>query len=132
MAYSDDNGDTFSPYMEISGSNAELCRYQITGPAGECDEDQASSPVVDSTGRLIVAFENEQFNGANDGYRSQYLVVTVDPDTLAVSGPYMVSNRELYIESFLGRFDRVYEVRKARQRVQGRGGVVLDNSAHGV
>ena len=54
----------------------------------------------------------------------------VQPDSLNVG--YTVSNRELYIESFLGRVDRLDAVRKARQRVQGGGGVVLDDRAHGL
>ena len=45
---------------------------------------------------------------------------------------YMVSIRELSIESFLGCFNRVHEVGKARQRLQGRVGVVLDDGTQGV
>ena len=37
--------------QEISGSNAALCTFQTEGPAGECDEDQASVPTVAPTAR---------------------------------------------------------------------------------
>jgi hypothetical protein len=90
MAYSDDNGETFSAPMEISGFSLELCPAQVNGPPGPCDEDQFSSPVVASDGTLIVAFENEQFHGAADGFRDQYLVVRVNPDTFKIEGPFKV------------------------------------------
>lgn len=90
MAYSDDNGRTFSDPIEISGFSLQYCPAQVNGPPGPCDEDQFSSPVVASDGTLIVAFENEQFHGAADGFRDQYLVVKVNPDTFQVSGPFKV------------------------------------------
>ena len=91
MAFSDNNGVTFSDPIEISGFNAALCPAQVTGPAGECDENQFSIPVVAPDGTLVVAFENQQFLGAIDGFRDQYLVVRVNPDTLAVEGPFKVA-----------------------------------------
>jgi len=92
MAYSDDNGLTFSDPIEISGSNPELCRTQVSGPPGECDENQFSIPVVMPDGTLVVAFENEQFRGAADGFRNQYLVVRVNPNTFQIEGPFKVAD----------------------------------------
>ena len=92
MAYSDDNGNTFSSPIEISGSSATLCSYPGYAPnAGHCNENQFSSPVVGSDGRLYVAFENEM-NDPSGNFRDQYLVTVVNPDTFAVSGPYQVSS----------------------------------------
>ncbi|MEE8384575.1 MAG: hypothetical protein V3S01_01475, partial [Dehalococcoidia bacterium] len=63
----------------------------IGGPSGRCDESQFSNAVVGSDGTLYVAFVNQQFGGRADGFRNQYLISRVDPDTLAVSGPYRVA-----------------------------------------
>ena len=60
LSYSDDGGLTWSEPQEISGSNPEYCTYQEDGPAGECDEDQFSSPAVASNGTLYVHFANYQ------------------------------------------------------------------------
>jgi len=62
--------------------------------AGEprCNESQFSSAVVGPDGTLYVAFINQQAQGEADGFRNQYLLTKVDPDTLAVSGPYPVAN----------------------------------------
>lgn len=43
-----------------------------------------------------------------------------------------VSAGELSIKTFLDCFDRLDEVRKARQRVQGSRGVALDDGTQGV
>jgi hypothetical protein len=91
MAYSDDNAATWSDPVEISGFSRTLCREQVAGPAGRCDESQFSNVVVGSDGSVYVAFINQQFAGAEDGFRNQYLLTKVDPDTLAVSGPYRVA-----------------------------------------
>jgi hypothetical protein len=85
MAYSDDNGRTFSPPIPISGFNAALCGVQNFGPQGFCDQDSGSIPVVAPDGTLVVAFRNS--NGSAD-FRGQYLVVRVNPDTFAIQGPF--------------------------------------------
>src|SRR5262245_37920365 len=75
------------------------------------------------------------------GIRAVARIFETDPNTVLtwlveaaehLEAFYTVSARELYIKRFLDRFDRVHEVRKARQRVQGSLGVVLDDRAHGV
>jgi hypothetical protein len=60
LSYSDDGGRTWSEPRVISGSNPEVCTYQETGPAGECDEDQFSIPEVAHDGTLYVHFQNFQ------------------------------------------------------------------------
>jgi hypothetical protein len=77
-AHSDDGGKHWTKAKEISGSNAALCTYQETGPAGQCDEDQFSVPTVGPDGTVYVAFENDQNQalwGTNDYFDSQYLLV---------------------------------------------------------
>jgi hypothetical protein len=91
MGYSDDNGQTWSDPIEVSGFSRALCPEQVSGKEGRCDESQFSSTVVGPDGTLYVAFINQQFKGAADGFRNQYLLTKVDPDTLAVSGPYRVA-----------------------------------------
>ncbi|MGA9162597.1 MAG: sialidase family protein [Actinomycetota bacterium] len=61
LSSSDDGGETWTKPKEISGSNPS-CTFQSSGPAGECDEDQDSNPVVASDGTLYVYF----LNGQND------------------------------------------------------------------
>lgn len=63
LTYSDDGGLTWSVPQEISG-HSETCTYQETGPANECDEDQASIPTVAPDGTLYVHFLNEQNEAA--------------------------------------------------------------------
>ncbi|MEJ2304925.1 MAG: sialidase family protein [Anaerolineales bacterium] len=60
LSYSDDGGMSWTEPKEISGSNPEVCTYQESGPAGECDEDQFSYPEVASDGTLYVHFINFQ------------------------------------------------------------------------
>ncbi len=64
LSYSDNGGRTWTDPAEISGSNPAYCTYQETGPAGKCDEDQFSNPVVASDGTLYVYFLNEQNEAA--------------------------------------------------------------------
>ncbi len=92
MAYSDDNGQSWSDPMEVSGFSETLCREQVSGHKGRCDESQFSNIVVGPDGTLYVAFINQQFKGAEDGFRNQYLLTKVDPDTLEVSGPHLVAH----------------------------------------
>jgi hypothetical protein len=90
MAYSDDNGDTFSSPLEISGSSASLCPVPSPGgPANACNNDQFSSPVVLPDGTLVVGFENGNPASAPE---DQYLTVRVNPDTFVVQGPFKVSD----------------------------------------
>lgn len=77
LRYSDDGGLTWSPPREISGSHPS-CTYQETGPAGVCDEDQFSYPVVASDGTVYVHFHNYQNEDAweqGDLFDAQIMVV---------------------------------------------------------
>jgi len=107
LAYSDDGGVSFTVVGEINGSSADLCEFQAdttggTGPGAtgpdatpnDCDENQFSYPVVGSDGSVYVHFQNEQNESewtSPGNFNDQILVVKVDPDTFAVSGPYHVT-----------------------------------------
>lgn len=91
LSYSDDNAATWSAPIEVSGASAALCAEQVSGPAPRCDESHFSSLAVGKDGTAYVAFINQQFAGARDGFRNQYLVSKLDPDSLALSGPYRVA-----------------------------------------
>ncbi|HLE53480.1 MAG TPA: sialidase family protein [Anaerolineales bacterium] len=108
LSYSDDKGETWTVVGEINGASADLCEFQVdttggTGPGAsgadatpyDCDENQFSYPVVSSDGSLYVHFLNEQNESdwtAAGNFNDQIMVVKVDPDTFAVSGPYQVAN----------------------------------------
>jgi hypothetical protein len=77
-SHSDDGGKNWSKPQEISGSNADLCTFQETGPATECDENQFSVPTVGPDGTVYVAFENEQNQAEWEApglFDDQYLLV---------------------------------------------------------
>src|ERR1700716_528711 len=77
-SHSNDGGFTWSKAHDISGANASICTLQISGPNGQCDEDQFSVPTVGPGGTVYVAFENNQ-NGplseTGEVGESQYLLV---------------------------------------------------------
>jgi hypothetical protein len=78
LSYSDDGGKSWSTPQEISGSNAALCTYQESGPAGECDENQFSVPTVGPDGTVYVAFQNDQNEALwepGEVFDNQYLLV---------------------------------------------------------
>ena len=92
MAYSDNDGQTFSAPIEISGSSATLCfNPAVAANKGICNEDQFSSPVVGADGTLYVAFENDEGDPTGAG-RDQYLLTKINPDTFSVQGPYLVAS----------------------------------------
>jgi hypothetical protein len=78
LSTSDDAGRTWTPGRAISGSSPTLCTFQSTGPAGVCDEDQFSVPVVLPDGTVAVHFQNGQHEAAWESpneAESQILVV---------------------------------------------------------
>lgn len=95
-SYSDDGGMHWTKSREISGSNADLCTYQETGPAGECDENQFSVPTIGPDGTVYVAFENEQNESLwGDGaFANQYLLVTSSDGGATWSSPTFVVGLE--------------------------------------
>src|SRR5436190_19076819 len=77
-SHSDDGGKNWSTPHEISGANSALCPFQSDGPAGVCDEDQASVPTVGPDGTVYVAFMNSQNSPlweSGEVGENQYLVV---------------------------------------------------------
>ena len=95
--HSDDGGKHWTKGQEISGSNAALCTFQVSGPAGQCDEDQGSVPTVGPDGTVYVAFENEQNQALwepNEGFDSQYLLVKSTNGGQTWSSPTFVVGME--------------------------------------
>jgi hypothetical protein len=77
-SHSDDGGRTWSRPHEISGSNQQYCTFQVDGPPGRCDEDQASTIAIGPGGVVSVAFINEQHQAAwepGEQFENQYMVV---------------------------------------------------------
>ena len=89
LSWSDDGGRTWSDATEISGTS-DLCSEQLSGPAGECDEDSFSIPEVASDGTVYVHFLNSQ-NGAAwetpGDYDGQLMVVRSDDGGETFSDP---------------------------------------------
>jgi hypothetical protein len=78
ITWSDDGGKKWTNPKEISGSSADLCEYQETGIANQCDEDQFSAPVVLRNGTVVVHFANGQNASdweSSQEFESQILVV---------------------------------------------------------
>lgn len=97
LAYSDDGGRTWSEPKEISGFDAELCSFQETGPAGECDEDQFSIPEVGADGTLYVHFANFQHAEAWESpfeFDSQIMVIRSTDGGATFSDPVHVVDLE--------------------------------------
>ena len=96
FSYSDGGGLTWSKPKEISGSSPS-CTSQLTGPAGECDEDQFGIPEVAADGTLFVHFINGQNEAAwevpND-FDSQLMVVTSHDGGATFSDPVQVVQLE--------------------------------------
>lgn len=89
LAYSDDGGFTWSAAREISGG-APFCTFQTSGPAGRCDEDQFSQPVVGPDGTVSVAFQNSQNSAVWETGKeeeSSYLVVSSKDGGVTWSSP---------------------------------------------
>ena len=96
-AYSDDGGDHWSTPQAISGSNPALCTIQVSGPAGECDEDQFSVPTVRPDGTVFVAFQNEQNESlweSGEQFDDQYLIVRSNDGGVTWSAPAFVVGLE--------------------------------------
>lgn len=68
-------GATWSPGIEISGTNAAVCTVGSVIP-GECDQDQGSDPVVGPDGTVYVSFFNGNHPGAG---QNQHLIVSCPP-----------------------------------------------------
>ena len=60
FSQSTNGGATWSPRVEISGSNADICTVPAVGP---CNDDQGSIPTVGPDGTIYVAFSNGNVPG---------------------------------------------------------------------
>ena len=96
-AHSDDGGKHWTKAQLISGSNAALCTFQTSGPAGQCDEDQFSVPTVGPDGTVYVAFQNSQNTALwepDEFFDDQYLLVKSTDGGQTWSGPTFVVGQE--------------------------------------
>ena len=96
-SHSDDGGQHWTKAQEISGSNAGLCTFQSSGPAGQCDENQFSVPTVGPDGTVYVAFENDQNESLWESggvFDDQYLLVKSTNGGRTWSGPTFVVGME--------------------------------------
>ena len=96
-SYSDDGGLHWTKAQEISGANAALCTFQVSGPAGRCDENQFSVPTVGPNGTVYVAFQNEQNQAlweTGELFDDQYLLVKSADGGATWSSPTFVVGLE--------------------------------------
>jgi hypothetical protein len=96
-SHSDDGGLHWTKAQEISGTNGGLCTFQVSGPAGQCDENQFSVVTVGPSGTAYVVFQNEQ-NAAlwepNEAFDDQYLLVKSTDGGVSWSNPTFVVGLE--------------------------------------
>jgi hypothetical protein len=97
FSYSDDAGKTWTTPKEISGANPTYCTFQADGPAGKCDEDEFSTPVVLHDGAVVVHFENEQNSAAWESpgeLENQTMVVRSTDGGATWSNPIHIADLE--------------------------------------
>jgi hypothetical protein len=77
FSQSTNGGATWSPGIEISGSNPDLCTlFSGSADPNACDQDQGSHPIVGTDGTVYVAFGNYNLPGAGV---EQVLMVSCPP-----------------------------------------------------
>ncbi|QNN54097.1 sialidase family protein [Nocardioides mesophilus] len=97
LSTSDDGGRSWTAGRPISGSNPAVCTFQTSGPAGVCDEDQFSVPVVLPDGTVAVHFQNNQHQAAwetPDEAESTIMVVRSTDGGATWSAPVPVADLE--------------------------------------
>jgi hypothetical protein len=95
--HSDDGGRKWSTPQVISGSNAQVCTYQVTGPAGECDQSGVPVATIAADGTVYVAFLNDQnlaLQEAGEVAEDQYLFVKTTNGGTTWSNPVFVAGLE--------------------------------------
>ena len=133
-AHSDDGGDHWSTPQKISGFNPALCTFQVSGPAGECDEDQFSVPTVQPNGTVFVAFQNEQNMALwepGERFDDQYLVVSSSDGGGHWSSPSFVVGMEDGSRDYPINVDDRQTLTGYQVRVWGAGNVVADPTHNG-
>ena len=129
-AHSDDGGQTWSPPKVISGFNSDLCQFQESGPAGECDENQFSVPTVTPDGNVYVAFENEQNLALADhgkfDFDDQYLVVSSQDGGETFSSPRFVVGLEDGFKDYPFNVNGRQTLTGYQIRVNSAGNIVAD------
>jgi hypothetical protein len=126
-AHSDDGGKHWTKAQEISGSNAALCTFQESGPAGQCDEDQASVPTVGPDGTVYVAFLNGQNQALwepGDFFEDQYLLVKSIDGGATWSSPTFVVGMEDGTADYPLNIDGRQTLTGYQLRVWGAGNIV--------
>jgi hypothetical protein len=129
MASSDDGGTTWSTPKVISGSNPTYCTFQSSGPAGECDEDQASAPRIGPDGTLYVAFMNSQHAAAwepGEQEENQYMVVRSTNGGQTFSNPQHVVDLEDGTRDYPLNVDGRQTLSGLQVRVWGAGTLAID------
>jgi hypothetical protein len=132
MASSDDGGFTWTTPKTISGSNPDLCTFQTKGPAGVCDEDQASAPRVGPGGVLYVAFMNAQNSAiweSPEEFDSQYLIVKSTDGGRTFSDPTQIAALEDGERDYPLNVDDRQTLSDMQIRVWGAGTLAVDQSS---
>ena len=133
-SHSDDGGTTWSTAHEISGSNARLCPFQTDGPAGVCDEDQASVPTVGPDGTVYVAFMNGQNSRLwepGEVGENQYLLVKSTDGGATWSAPTFVVGMEDGSRDYPINADGRQTLTNYQVRVWGAGNIVASPKHNG-
>jgi hypothetical protein len=132
-SYSDDGGNTWSAPQEISGTSP-LCSYQTDGPAGVCDEDQASVPTIGPDGTVYVAFMNGQNSSTwepGELFENEYMVVRSTDGGVTWSHPSFVAALEDGTRDYPINVDGRQTLTGYQVRVWGAGNVVADPTRAG-
>ena len=99
LSYSDDAGKSWTPPVEISGSNPAYCTANQgpAGPPGACDESFFSYGAVRPNGDVVVGFINQQHAAAwevPNEFENQILTVTSHDGGVTWTNPVHVEDLE--------------------------------------
>jgi hypothetical protein len=133
-SHSDDGGFSWSAPQEISGSNAALCTFQESGPAGACDENQYSVGTIGPDGTVYVAFENDQNESLwEDGeqFDDQYLLVKSTDGGASWSSPTFIVGLEDGSRDYPLNVDDRQTLSGYQVRVNSAGNIVADPTSNG-
>jgi hypothetical protein len=129
-----DNGRSWSRPQEISGSSRDLCTFQEDGPAGQCDEDQASVITIGPDGTVYVGFMNSQNQALwepGEEFDDQYLVVSSKDGGDHWSKPAFAAGLEDGTRDYPLNVDGRQTLTGYQVRVWGAGNIVADPTHNG-